>query len=115
MKPEFRLWIENEEGEQLIGEGILELLQEIDKTGSLNQASQQLNMSYRTAWGKVEKAEERLDLELVIRRAGGGSTGGTTLTDKGRKLIAKFSELKGAVGAEVENKFSEIFSDFKQN
>jgi len=114
MKPQFRLWIENEEGEQLIGEGIMELLQEIDKAGSLNQASQQLNMSYRTAWGKVEKAEERLGLELVIRRAGGGSTGGTTLTDTGRKLIVKFSELREIVGSEVENKFNEIFADFQQ-
>lgn len=48
MQVRYKLWLE--EGEHVFGEGLFELLQEIDRLGSINQAARSLKMSYRQAW-----------------------------------------------------------------
>ncbi len=112
MHPEFKLWIENEKGEQIIGEGLLQLLEEIRKTGSLNKASSRLNMSYRTAWGKIEKVEERLGWEIVSRRAGGEGVGGSELTGRGEDLMKKYNAMKKKARDSIEKDFFEVFGDY---
>ncbi len=111
MRPQLKIWIENEEGEQIIGEGLLRLLQEIEKTGSLNKASERLGMSYRTAWGKLEKIENRMGIELVIRRSGGGREGGSRLTERGRELMSRYLQLKRSMEEKVKKEFDEVYED----
>ncbi len=109
MQPRLKLWIENEEGEQIMGEGLLQLLQKIEETGSLNQASASLNMSYRTAWGKIEKIENRLDSKLINRETGGGDKGGSTLTERGRNLMRGYRAFKARVEQELKRGYEEEF------
>ncbi|SDM46880.1 winged helix-turn-helix domain-containing protein [Halarsenatibacter silvermanii] len=109
MQPRLKLWIENEEGEQIVGEGLLQLLQKIEETGSLNQASARLDMSYRTAWGKIEKIENRLDSKLIHRETGGGKKGGSTLTERGRNLMRGYKSFKARVEQELEKSYEEEF------
>ena len=109
MRPKLKIWIENEEGEQIIGEGLLRLLQAIDETGSLNQASDRLDMSYRTAWGKLEKIENRLGIELVIRKSGGGREGGSRLTKRGRELMSRYLQLRGNMEEKLKREFENIY------
>ncbi len=81
------LWLESG-GDTLFGLGRLHLLERIDSCGSLKAAAEQLNMSYRAAWGKLKASEEALGVALVEK--GGGNKSGCRLTPKGRELAACF-------------------------
>lgn len=112
MKYNFKLWIEDNNGNQLIGEGMELLLKLIHETGSINKAASKLNMSYRTAWAKVKKAEERLGIDLVKKRVGGKDGGGSTLTPDGMRLLDSFSELHLESKQELEKLYKKHFSFF---
>ena len=90
----YRLWLSSKEGKGILGEGRLALLKEIDKTGSLKAAADNLNISYRKAWGNVKHAEEMLGFPLVEKRRGGKSGGNSKLSEEGKILLTAYEELK---------------------
>lgn len=92
MKLRCKLWMEKN-GEQVFGEGIYRLLVFVDKHGSINKASQEENMSYRQAWGKIKQIEDRLGVKLLHRRIGGKSGGGAELTREGKKLVKIYKNI----------------------
>jgi molybdate transport system regulatory protein len=65
-----KLWIE-ENDKPVFGSGRRLLLEEIDRRGSINRAAQEMNMSFRKAWGALRAMEERLGIKLVERQTGG--------------------------------------------
>jgi molybdate transport system regulatory protein len=85
-----KVWLEDDEGRLLLGDGRLKILAAIQSTGSLSAAARELNMSYRAAWGKIRATEKRMGIRLVEGVAGGPSHGGATLTPAGRKLLEAF-------------------------
>ncbi len=103
MKANFRCWLENNQGEQIVGPGLYQLLIEVEKTGSLNQAAREMNMSYRTAWGKIKKIEERVGTEVIDKKVGGKDGGGSELTSKGYQLMEKYSQLKFRLETALNN------------
>ena len=93
-KPAFKLWLETEDG-YVFGPGVYNLLIAIDRTGTLKEASQQLGMSYRYAWGLIKKAEEKLGEPLVDASKGGKLGGGSsTITETGAKYIKDFERIQ---------------------
>ncbi|MGI6038293.1 MAG: winged helix-turn-helix domain-containing protein [Limnochordia bacterium] len=111
MRVNFRLWLEDEQGTPLIGEGLEAILRAIVQTGSINQAAQQLNMSYRRAWAKIKKTEERLGYQLVSTQTGGADGGGSSLTPQGEDLLATFTEFHEAAAQELQRLFTAYFED----
>ena len=109
MKVNYRLWIEDENNQRMMGEGVALLLEAIDRTGSINRAASELKMSYRNAWAKIEKTEHRLGYKLVARRIGGSEGGGSTLTKEGRTLLESFQKFHEAAGREIEQLFRHYF------
>lgn len=97
MRVQFRLWLEDDAGNQLFGEGLRCLLHEIERTGSISGGAHAMRMSYRHAWEKIHKAEERLGFEIVHRQSGGASGGGSGITTLGWQLLRKFDLLYGEV------------------
>ncbi len=93
MELKCRIWVEDENRNRIMGEGVIALLRGIDETRSINQAAAGLKMSYRNAWGKIEKTEARLDTRLVERTVGGSHGGGSRLTPQGRAWIEAFDNL----------------------
>jgi molybdate transport system regulatory protein len=86
-----KLWMINENGESVFGDGLAELLEEIDKRHSMLEASTHLCMSYRYALHRITLAEERLGKLLVTRVRGGAKGGGSSqVTDFGRELAMKY-------------------------
>jgi molybdate transport repressor ModE-like protein len=81
----------NEKGESVFGDGLAELLEEIDKTHSMLEAARNLEMSYRYALHRITLAEERLG-ELLINRTRGGAKGGgfSEVTPFGKELTARY-------------------------
>lgn len=88
---ETKLWMINEKGEAVFGNGIAELLEEIDNHHSILEASNHLEMSYRYALHRLTLAEERLG-EMLVKRVRGGAKGGgsSEVTDFGRSLVKRY-------------------------
>jgi len=107
MQVRYKLWLE--EGEHVFGEGLSELLQEVEQRGSLNQAAHSLHMSYRQAWGQVKKAESRLGKKLLFTRVGGKTGGGAELTPAGRWFLQRYQLFKHEAGAAIEAAFQHHF------
>jgi molybdate transport system regulatory protein len=86
-----KLWMINEKKEAVFGDGLAELLEEIDKTHSMLETSQNLGMSYRYALHRITLAEERLG-QLLVKRVRGGARGGgsSEVTDFGRDLVKRY-------------------------
>ncbi|WP_348922447.1 winged helix-turn-helix domain-containing protein [Enterococcus rotai] len=93
------------------GPGVVELLQRISQTGSLNTAAKQMRMSYNKAWRMIQKAEEELGYPLVNKSVGGNNGGGSTVTIQGKKLTAKFLLFQKKTYQITNQYFAEIFSD----
>lgn len=94
MRVKLRVWLEDETGRQLFGQGLEELLSALCTTGSISAAAKVMDMSYRHAWQKIAKAEERLGYALIARHVGGPGGGGARLTPKGESLLRHFSSLR---------------------
>ena len=91
LRYETKLWMVNEKGEAVFGNGIAELLEEIDSHCSILEASNHLGMSYRYALHRVTLAEERLGESLVTRIRGGAKGGGSSqVTDFGKDLVKRY-------------------------
>ena len=89
----FKVWLENTDGEGILGDGKFELINQIDQLGSLKAAADKIGISYRKAWGNVKDAEERLGFLLVEKHRGGQHGGKSVLTPEGKDLIEAYKDL----------------------
>lgn len=91
LKYAIKLWMVNEKEEAVFGDGLAELLEEIDKCHSMLDASKSLEMSYRYALHRITLAEKRLGKLLVTRTRGGAKGGGfSEVTSFGKNLVARY-------------------------
>lgn len=80
--------------ERRIGPGKADLLEAIERTGSISSAARDLGMSYRRAWLLVDELGRLFKRPLVTTAAGGARGGGAELTDFGRALIAAYRRIE---------------------
>lgn len=73
---------------------VLDLLMEIEKTGSLNAAVKNLDMSYSYAWNMIYKTNCHLDCPLIISRKGGNGGGVAELTDMAKSLLIQYRKFE---------------------
>ncbi len=85
--------IETEEG-FIIHPKIIDLLYEIEKTGSLNSAVQKIGMSYSYAWNMIHKANCNLYEPIIITKRGGTGGGVAFLTESGKTLLTYCKKLE---------------------
>jgi molybdate transport system regulatory protein len=83
-----------------MGPGKADLLDAIDREGSISGAGRALGMSYRRAWLLVDEMNRCFADRLVDTLSGGGRERGARLTDAGRELLAAYRALE-AQAAEV--------------
>ncbi len=93
MQPRFKLWLERD-GRIVMSDYRLRLLALIAETGSLAEAAQRMNLSYRRAWGKIKELERNLGLPLVQSAAGGAGGGHSEITAGGRDLLARYADFQ---------------------
>jgi molybdate transport system regulatory protein len=81
----------NERGEAVFGDGLAELLEDIEKTHSMVETARNLDMSYRYELHRITLAEKRLG-ELLVKRSHGGAKGGgfSEVTPCGKELVARY-------------------------
>jgi molybdate transport repressor ModE-like protein len=95
-RPASKIWLETDEG-YVFGPGVYSLLKAIKDKGTLKEASQSLDMSYRYAWGLIKKAEEKLGAPLIEASKGGRRGGGSShITELGAHFIDDFDIIQKA-------------------
>ncbi len=89
MEFRYKIWLESDG--KVFGDGPYDLLQRVDKLGSLSGAAREINMSYSQAWELINGLEQRLGFKLLDREIGGRRGGGSFLTAEARDLMAKYA------------------------
>lgn len=87
-----RIWICTDEG-TFLGEGRINLLREIEKTGSISEAAKKMNMSYKKAWNLVQSINKQSETPIVNRKIGGVDGGGSAISPKGLEWITIYNEI----------------------
>jgi len=80
--------------EPAIGPGKADLLDAIDREGSISAAGRALGMSYRRSWLLVDSMNRCWVERLVDTTPGGGREKGARLTDCGRQVLAAYRMLE---------------------
>lgn len=89
-----------------IGPGKADLLEAIERRGSISAAARELGMSYRRAWLLVDVMNRSFREKLIEADTGGARGGGARLTPFGRDVLSRYRamETKAAesVAAEIK-------------
>lgn len=102
-----RIWICTEEG-TFLGEGRIELLKQIEKFGSISKAAKEMKMSYKKAWELVNSMNNQSSEQIVTGKIGGKDGGGSVLSQKGKNMIEKYSELNKKTIEFLKNEIDKI-------
>lgn len=100
--------------EPAMGPGKADLLEAIDRTGSISAAGRALGMSYRRTWLLVDSMNRCFVDRLVETQAGGGEGRGARLTDAGRDVLARYRALEARLAAAVETDLAEMAKLLRQ-
>lgn len=90
---DYDIWL-SYRNEKLVDEYLLKLLLKIEESGSLMNATKEMNVSYRKAWGDLKKAEKSLKIKFTEKIRGGKNGGHSILTNDGRNIVEAYKELK---------------------
>lgn len=82
-----------------MGPGKADLLEAIDREGSISAAGRALGMSYRRTWLLVDEMNRCWSQRLVATGRGGG--GGATLTEYGLRILVAYRALETAIDAAI--------------
>lgn len=104
-----KTWIENQKHELLFGMGKTEILEQIERHGSIARAAEALGMSYKKAWSHIKILQRNLDDILVETRPGRGEESGTKLTPKAQEYIQNYRQLQSEIEAFANERFKELF------
>ena len=106
IKPAIKLSVVNADSKDraVLGRGVVALLLNVERYGSLNKAAKEMQMSYSKAWKLISKTEEALDIKLMIKKRPSGSE----LTDQGKLLAKTYTSLSTETQKFAEEKFAEL-------
>jgi len=96
------------DNDKFFGIGVAELLENVDETHSLLQASKSMSMAYTKALKIIKRAEDALGYKLLLSKSGGKSGGGSYLTDNAYSLLKAYRAFEKKVSACADTEF-EIF------
>jgi len=108
MDVKFKVWLEKK-GEVILSNGKFGILKKIDQLGSIQKAAEEFGMSYRHAWGMVQKIEKRSGLKLLDTQIGGREGGGAKLTPEGKAFLVQYEGFSKGLDELIEKKFKKAF------
>ncbi|MAM58867.1 MAG: LysR family transcriptional regulator [Salinicola sp.] len=79
--------------EIVVGPGKIELLEAIERHGSIAAACREMGLSYKKAWQLLDTMNRHLAAPVVDTVIGGTRRGGATLTAQGRALVDDYRRL----------------------
>ena len=99
-------WVVDEDNNIIIGKGRAEILENVERTGSINQAAKAMKMSYKAVWSKIKATEKHLKMEIVHADRKDGSR----LSREGKVLLENYKRLKNQCMSADDKIFSSIFN-----
>lgn len=84
-----------------IGPGKADLLDAIDRCGSISAAARELGMSYRRAWQLADVMNHAFRERLVEAGTGGARGGGARLTPFGREVLARYRAMEAKAAKSI--------------
>jgi len=101
-------------GDQIaLGPGKVDLLEAIDRSGSISKAARELGLSYRRAWNLVDTMNKSFKSSLVEGSAGGKKGGGAHLTPLGKKIAKTYRTMESKVEAAMQSNWKVIQNSLK--
>ena len=91
-----------------IGPGRIELLEGVQRTGSLAQAARGMSMSYRRAWLLMQSLNDSLCSPASIAARGGRRGGGATVTPTGVALIQTYRRMETKATRDAALRFAKF-------
>ena len=104
MKAKLKVWVMFSDTVKF-GQGRAALLRLIDELGSIKQAVERFEMSYRNAWGYLRELERAAGFRLLERQSGGSRAAGTRLTPQGREFLDRYDRFE----RNLENSMARCF------
>lgn len=77
-----------------LGPGKIDLLEAIDRAGSISGGGRDMGLSYRRAWDMVATMNACFEHPLVARETGGPGGGGAQLTALGRRIVKLYRAME---------------------
>jgi len=77
-----------------LGPGKVDLIEAIERSGSISAAAREMGMSYRRAWLLVEALNQMFQSPLVVASPGGVRGGGAQITDFGKGVAAAYRRIE---------------------
>jgi molybdate transport system regulatory protein len=99
------VWLKPD-GQYVFGLGICEVLQAVERSGSIKQAARDVGTSNRHVWDRVKEAERAGRSPLVETRVGGTGTRRSCLTEDARRLVAGYLAFRGHMARLAEREFA---------
>jgi molybdate transport system regulatory protein len=115
IKLKYKIWLETQDNEGVLGDGKILLMKAINETGSLNSAMQKLGLSYRKTWDNLVKIEETLGFKIVEKQRGGAAGGKTGLTKEGKAIVDAFDRFHEKYDGIITNGLYEMMQEIKKD
>ncbi len=96
--------------EKAFGPGIASLLRNVEATGSLQKAAQNMNMAYSKAWRILKESEKAWGFPLTDRETGGRDGGGSTLTPQAQAILETYDNFMSEAREDLDRLFGRHFS-----
>ncbi len=109
-----KIWFEAA-GAHVFGSGLARLLENVNRSGTLQDAAKASGMSYRYAWNLIRMAENHFGKVLINRHAGGQCGGHSELSSDGLHMFDVFKQLNEQVAVFTDEKFAELYAGEKTN
>jgi molybdate transport system regulatory protein len=91
-----------------MGPGKAELLQAIERTGSISAAAREMDMSYRRAWLLVDTMNQSFKQVLVSTETGGQRGGGARVTEFGQEVLKRYPAMEAKAANAVAGEMAEF-------
>ena len=108
LTPRVKVWFESG-GRYGFGFGVSEILQAVERAGSIKQAANDLGKSYRYVWGRIKDAEDAIGQSLVETQVGGQGTQRSSLTEPAKQLVGDFLAMRDRIIQVMEEEFARRF------
>lgn len=95
------------------GPGIAQLLEGVEREGSLRAAAAGMGMAYSNAWTTLRSCEEALGFPLLDRKSGGRDGGRSALTPRGRTLLTRYRALEDHLRRRGRELMDGLFDDLE--
>lgn len=93
-----------------IGPGKADLLEAIERNGSISAGARHLGMSYKRAWDLVDTMNKCFREPLVATATGGSHGGGAQITEFGYEVLRRYREIEAKANMAIIADIGDLLS-----